>query len=647
MNHNITYILLDNDNTAMTGHQVTPRTGQSVEGEVRPRQNMLEVVKSLKVTSAMEVNPSDRYFYKNLLLELVQAPGVKVVVSNKECGLTFHGRKKKAERTIFNSGKTEEVKEFYQINTLACEDCRVCVDMTGCPGLSQTQDAYGTKVIIDPQICVSDSYCTKMKACPSFELVKVHEYHPTKYKLKNTSQVIQDIPLPQPKKNLAVIASGNDFRSIVIGVGGSGVTTISRVLAEASESMGGRHDLDFKFVDQKGLAQRNGSVTSHISIFHKNKSQGQVVALASADLVLSPDLLEGARAVEYLSPEGLLIIDADFQVPLSILLDRGIDHKVMTKEDLQKELVTKLGKRLVMAPMKQLCFEKFQRPVYASAMILGIAFQAGRLPFSLEDLRKAFESTVSKNELAPNWEAFTLGREWFSLHHDKPIQDSHTFYGHSLEPLRQSLMLVGFPWQNSQRFVDMWTSHTSLLKKNFPMIPENYLAQYVHDIIVFDQGLSLNDFYHQSQLLTQKYSEEDLPVALRTLAKTYWIKDEVFVSHLMISPMKKLKDKNQYGDLGSSYEIVHINRPSFNVMNKRIEFDLSPRPWMLHLMKHFRVLRKILPTWHDKEKKISELIRSEIAQGVSRKRLNELESIKGYREVRYKAAEAYLRNSYE
>src|SRR5690606_28541953 len=61
MGHNITYILLDNDNTAMTGHQMTPVSGLSVEGDKRPRQNMLEVAKSLRVDEAVEVNPSDRY----------------------------------------------------------------------------------------------------------------------------------------------------------------------------------------------------------------------------------------------------------------------------------------------------------------------------------------------------------------------------------------------------------------------------------------------------------------------------------------------------------------------------------------------------------------------------------------------------------
>ena len=33
--HDITYILLDNDNTAMTGHQMTPASGVSVEGKER------------------------------------------------------------------------------------------------------------------------------------------------------------------------------------------------------------------------------------------------------------------------------------------------------------------------------------------------------------------------------------------------------------------------------------------------------------------------------------------------------------------------------------------------------------------------------------------------------------------------------------
>jgi len=91
---------------------------------------------------------------------------------------------------------------------------------------------------------------------------------------------------------------------VVTGVGGSGVTTISRVLAEAARMMSGRDDIDFKFVDQKGLAQRNGNVTSHLSLFKKGKSHSQITPLGGADLLLSPDLLDGSQHLAFVSLEG-------------------------------------------------------------------------------------------------------------------------------------------------------------------------------------------------------------------------------------------------------------------------------------------------------------------------------------------------------
>jgi indolepyruvate ferredoxin oxidoreductase len=613
MGHNITYILLDNDNTAMTGHQVTPRSGLSVEGEVRPRQSMLAVARSLEVSEAIEINPSDRYFYKNLLLGLVQKPGVKVIVSDKECALTFHGRNKREERKLFAKGETQPERHFYQINTLACEDCRVCVDMTGCPGLSQTFDAYGTKVNIDPQICVSDSYCTKMKACPSFELVKVYDYHPTMY--QNKTALIEksdnDFPRPQSTISLDDVAQGRDFRAIVIGVGGSGVTTISRVLAEAATDMAGRDDLDFKFVDQKGLAQRNGSVTSHVSIFSRTKSHGALVPMGTADIVVSPDLLEGARALEYLSAHGTLIIDSDYQVPLSILLDRGIDSDVVTAKELQNELKEKLGDRLIMAPMKSICFEKFQRPVYASSMILGIAFQAGKLPFTQTDLEKALANAVPKAEYSQNLQAFQLGRQWY-INSPSKVEIGKEQDGHELSLIMKSAAMASYPWQSKDKLLNLWKIYTNMFAQRFSDIPEAHLAQYVHDLIVFDQGKFLSDFYEKALDIKKIYDSEDHALALQILAKTYWIKDEVFVSHLMISPIKVEQDKKRYESLGSRFKLVHINRPSFVIMGRKIEFDFSPNPWMLKIMRHLRLLRSLMPAWHQTERRISSNVRREI-----------------------------------
>jgi len=638
MNHDITYILLDNDNTAMTGHQFTPRTGENAEGFKRPSQDMLNMVKAIGVTEALEVNPSDRYFYQNLLRDIVVKKGTKVIISNKECGLTFHGRKKSEERKVFSAGGTLDVQRFYQINTDACEDCRACVEMTGCPGLSQTFDAYGSKVMIDPQICVADSYCTKIKACPSFEMVEVLNYHPSKNKTAGETVVVDDLPMPDLKKTLSDIAGGSDYRVVVTGVGGSGVTTISRVLAEAARAMGGRNDIDFKFVDQKGLAQRNGNVTSHLALYKMGKSHAQVTPLGGADLLLSPDLLDGSQHLAFVSKSGEIILDEKFQVPLSILLDRGAEKNPINASLLAEKLKTLLGNKLTLLPMKEVCENVLGKSVYASAMILGAAFQKGLLPFSHSDLESAFSRTMKRQELENNLLAFKLGRELVvrgNIHAKKSESETISLLRKSVE--ESSLF-------SSSTLSNLFDSKLAELKMLLPTLDEAHLAQYIHDQIIFDRGAKLDEFISHVKKLSSIYSEDLLSMAVRTLAKTYFIKDEVFVAHQMISPMRKNADEKSYGDLGSSYRKVFINRPSFDAGGKKIEFDFSPRPWMLSLMRHARFLRRLLTDWHKREKEIAAEIRAQLnGPSLTYTQLKKLENIKGYREVRYDVSENLLK----
>ena len=103
-------------------------------------------------------------------------------------------------------------------------------------------------------------------------MVEVSNYHPTlKKSLKSVGNESEDLPEPEIHKTLDLISKGDDWRVVVTGVGGSGVTTISRILAEASREMDGRNDLDFKFMDQKAFAQRNGRVTGHLSVYRKKE----------------------------------------------------------------------------------------------------------------------------------------------------------------------------------------------------------------------------------------------------------------------------------------------------------------------------------------------------------------------------------------
>jgi indolepyruvate ferredoxin oxidoreductase len=78
-------------------------------------------------------------------------------------------------------------------------------------------------------------------------------------------------------------------------------------------------------------------------------------------------------------------------------------------------------------------------------------------------------------------------------------------------------------------------------------------------------------------------------------------------------------------------------------MGRKIEFDFSPKVWMLQIMKHFRILRKLMPAWHHEERRISASIRKQILEKTQPlKHLKELDSIKGYRHIRYQHAKMYL-----
>ncbi len=651
--HNITYILLDNDNTAMTGHQMTPASGINVEGEKRPVQSMLSVVRGLGVKEALEVNPSDRYFYQNVLHEHIKKPGVKVIVSNKECALTFHARRKAQERKLFNENKPLEKQSFFQINPWVCEDCRVCVTETGCPGLSQTFDGYGPKVTIDPQICVSDSYCTKLKACPSFEEVIVDKYHPTLYKEESEARLADTLKSSEPelKKTFDDIESGNDLRIVVTGVGGTGVTTISRVLAEAAREMGGREDIDFKFVDQKGLAQRNGNVTGHLALFKKGKSYGAVTPLGTADLLLSPDLLDGPSHLNFLSQSGEIIVDQKFQVPLSVMLDRALEAEPITASRLKEALTKAVGGRAHILGFKDICEVAFGKSVYASAMVLGAAFQSGRLPFSEEDLVAAFKSSIKSSEVQANLEAFRLGRLCYEYGTESVLGSAKKVAIDASEQdiFKQSLK-ESFPfWRSGKKALISFEVNLERLIKKLPEIKVAYLAQYLHDIYLYDRGRYAEDFISSIDKILERYPTTLSARAIRTLARTYFIKDEVFIAHMMISPMIRLKDAKAYAQVGKKYSKTFINRPSFNIFDREVTFDISPRPWMLRIMRHLRPLRVILSGWHFKENKIAKTIRHKLLELPNyvtgeelRLELVKLENIKGYREVRYEAAAPVL-----
>lgn len=105
----------------------------------------------------------------------------------------------------------------------------------------------------------------------------------------------------------------NEVNVLMVGVGGHGVILASDGMAE----IGVNNGYDVKKSDSLGMAQRGGSVVSHVRwgehIFSPMIKKGEV------DFLLGFEQLEAARWASYLKPDGVAIVADVVVVPISVL----------------------------------------------------------------------------------------------------------------------------------------------------------------------------------------------------------------------------------------------------------------------------------------------------------------------------------------
>jgi indolepyruvate ferredoxin oxidoreductase beta subunit len=104
-----------------------------------------------------------------------------------------------------------------------------------------------------------------------------------------------------------------DVNVLMVGVGGQGVILASDAMSE----IGMNNGYDVKKTDSLGMAQRGGSVVSHIRwgkhVFSPMVKRGE------ADFLVGFEQLEAARWAPYLRPGGVAIVADVTVIPVSIV----------------------------------------------------------------------------------------------------------------------------------------------------------------------------------------------------------------------------------------------------------------------------------------------------------------------------------------
>lgn len=105
----------------------------------------------------------------------------------------------------------------------------------------------------------------------------------------------------------------NSVDALMVGVGGQGVVLASDAMADT----GMNHGYDVKKSDSLGMAQRGGSVVSHVRWGRRVFSP--MVKKGEASFLLGFEQLEAARWAPYLKPGGVAIVSDVVIVPVSVI----------------------------------------------------------------------------------------------------------------------------------------------------------------------------------------------------------------------------------------------------------------------------------------------------------------------------------------
>ncbi len=394
-----TYKILFNDAVAMTG-------GQRHDGEI----SVPSIVSQLQAEGLREVVViSERpellkghlpggvkLFQRDHMpaeQERLRAEaGVTAIVYDQVCAAEKRRRRK---RGSYPAAPAQVV-----INPAVCEGCGDCSVQSNCIAVEPLETPLGLKRQINQSACNADTSCLK-GFCPSFVTVSG-----TKKKAAAEPLPHFDGALPDPVRPTLDRA----WNLLMTGIGGTGVITVSAVLAQAAQLDG----LSVLALDQTGLAQKNGAVMSHL---HFAASPAALttprIGEGEADAVLAFDTVVAAspKALRTIAPGRTRLVADGHVTPTAgfVRNSRGAQHLDLPLARLRSRAG---ADHLLLADATGLALRHFGDGISANILLTGLAFQQGLIPLT----QTAIETAIRMNGagVEKNLAAFTAGR-WLAV----------------------------------------------------------------------------------------------------------------------------------------------------------------------------------------------------------------------------------------
>jgi indolepyruvate ferredoxin oxidoreductase alpha subunit len=137
----LTLIIMDNGWTAMTGMQINAGTAPCFQGADSQAVDIARIIPALGIDQFFTMDPFDLPASVKTLQQAIGLPGVKVVLSRRECTIQTNRRGEK--------------QGIMTVDLEKCVLCKLCITATGCPALS----------IEDGTFMINESLCNGCGLC--------------------------------------------------------------------------------------------------------------------------------------------------------------------------------------------------------------------------------------------------------------------------------------------------------------------------------------------------------------------------------------------------------------------------------------------------------------------------------------------------
>ena len=187
----------------------------------------------------------------------------------------------------------------------------------------------------------------------------------------------------------------SQFDLVIAGVGGQGTILASDIIGKAAV----RENLSVRAAETHGMAQRGGSVVNHVRI---GCEFGSMIPVKGADVLLALEPSESLRYLEYLSDDGVIIVNTEPILPVTVTSGLctypdvdSIIARLKQNHEVKEFNATKLAK---------------EAGNLQSMNVVMVGAVSNYLPIPVETMLECVKELVPPKTIDINARAFEMGR---------------------------------------------------------------------------------------------------------------------------------------------------------------------------------------------------------------------------------------------